>query len=84
MPKYIDLGKQLVRLYRLNLTCKDVIKEFLLSAEIADVVEVVKCKDCIYGKSANDGTVFCRADTIHAQYVWRDQDWFCASGKERG
>ena len=39
MPRYIDLDKQLVRLYRLNLTCEDVIKEFLLSAEAADVPE---------------------------------------------
>ena len=37
MPRYIDLGKQLVRLYRLNLTCEDVIKEFLLSAETVNV-----------------------------------------------
>ncbi len=45
MPKYINLGKQLVRLYRLNLTwsAEDVIKEFLLSAETIDVIH---CKDC--------------------------------------
>lgn len=43
MPKYIDLNKQLVRLYLLNLTCEDVIKEFLLSAE---TINVVRCRDC--------------------------------------
>jgi hypothetical protein len=36
MPRYIDLDKQLVRLYRLNLTCEDVIKEFLLSADVVE------------------------------------------------
>ena len=39
MARYINLDKQLVRLYRLNLTYEDVIKEFLLSAEITDVPE---------------------------------------------
>lgn len=36
MPRYIDLDKQLVRLYLLNLTCEDVIKEFLLSADVVE------------------------------------------------
>ena len=36
MPRYIDLDKQLVRLYRLNLTNEDVIKEFLLSADVVE------------------------------------------------
>lgn len=39
MPRYIDLDKQLVRLYRLNITSEDVVKEFLLSAEFVDVPE---------------------------------------------
>ena len=40
MPKYINVAKQLVRLYRLNLDCADVIKEFLVSAEPEEVVKV--------------------------------------------
>ena len=58
-----------------------IIAEALRMYQSTDMVEVVRCKDCIYGKSANDGTVFCRADTIHVQSVWRPQNWFCASGK---
>lgn len=54
MARYINLDKQLVRLYLLNLTCEDVIKEFLLSAETADVVEVVRCKDCQYWKTETE------------------------------
>lgn len=41
MPRYIELAPQLVRLYRLNLDCKEVIKEFLLTAVTADVREDV-------------------------------------------
>ena len=37
MSRYINLDKQLVRLYRLNLTCEDIIKEFLLSADVVEV-----------------------------------------------
>ena len=44
MPKYINVAKQLVRLYRLNLDCEDVIKEFLVTAEPEDVVERKKGK----------------------------------------
>ena len=40
MPKYINVAKQLVRLYRLNLDCGDVIKEFLVTAEPEEVMEV--------------------------------------------
>ena len=42
MPRYIELAPQLVRLYRLNLDCGDVIKEFLLTAQTADVRKNVK------------------------------------------
>ncbi len=39
MPRYIDVAKQLVRLYRLNLDCENVIKEFLITAEPEEVVK---------------------------------------------
>lgn len=39
MPKYINVAKQLVRLYRLNLDCENVIKEFLITAEPEEVTE---------------------------------------------
>ena len=37
--RYVDVAKQLVRLYRLNLDCEDVIKEFLVTAEPEEVVK---------------------------------------------
>ena len=37
MPRYIDLDRELVRLYLLNLNCEDVMKEFLLSADVVEV-----------------------------------------------
>lgn len=44
MPRYIDVAKQLVRLYRLNLDCENVIKEFLITAELEEAVEQKKGK----------------------------------------
>ena len=40
MSKYIDVGRQLVRLCRLELDCEEAIKLFLLTADPADVQEV--------------------------------------------
>ena len=54
MSRLIDADKQLVRLYRLNLTCEDVIRRFLITADKVDAVEVVRCKECKhYGTSLN-------------------------------
>lgn len=36
MSRLIDVEKQLVRLYRLNLSCGDIIKAFLMTAPIVD------------------------------------------------
>ena len=76
MARYVDLDKQLVRLYLLNLTCKDVIKEFLLSA---NVVEVVQCRECVHHINAPKTTgVWCeRVDGL------LPKDWFCADGERR-
>lgn len=77
MPRYIDVAKQLVRLYRLNLDCENVIKEFLITAEPEEVTERKKgkwkqgyCSECGYnwGKDAPIANVpnfcpNCGADT---------------------
>lgn len=44
MPRYINVNKQLIRLYRMNLDCGDVIKEFLVTAEQEEVVKVKRGK----------------------------------------
>ena len=49
MTEYIDRNKQLVRLYRLNLDCKEVIKEFLMTAPTVEA-EPVKHGEWIAGR----------------------------------
>ena len=46
----------------------------------ADVVEVVRCKDCRHGSKCTDGYYTCRVDHRLAH----DEDDFCSYGKERG
>lgn len=67
MPRYIDADAELVRLERLNLGSGSVIKEFLTTAKTADVVEIVRCRDCkkhdwcsIEDLALNDETFFCK------------------------
>ena len=77
MSKYIDVEKQLVRLYLLGLSCEDVVKQFLLTATAADVVEVVRCRECRYREKEQPGMVYC-PNTVGG---WVDEDWFCAGGE---
>ena len=76
MSKYINLGKQLVRLYRMNLTCEGVIKEFLLSAE---TIDVVRCKDC-WKRNDED---FCPLVSDNCYPPTLPDDWFCKDGERR-
>lgn len=57
-------------------------KEALLAIPTADVVEVVRCKDC-----ANDGLSTCPLCYIekHALiFINHDPEFFCAAGERRG
>lgn len=40
MIKYIDVGKELVRLHSLGLSCENVVRKFLMTAPTAEVQEV--------------------------------------------
>ena len=47
----------------------------------ADVVEVVRCKDCRWGKEAC-GNIECFAD-LNAQTEYHGYNWFCPNGERR-
>ena len=47
----------------------------------ADVVEVVRCKDCRWGREAC-GNIECRADmSVPPEY--HGYDWFCPNGERK-
>ena len=45
----------------------------------AEVVEVVRCKDCRFHEQEQPGMVYCPA----VVGGWIDEDWFCKDGKRR-
>lgn len=47
----------------------------------ADVVEVVRCKDCRWGKESC-GNIECFADT-NMPPEYHGYDWFCPNGEKR-
>ena len=46
-----------------------------------DMVEVVRCKDCIFGEQINDRYICTNAG--HCQSKSNKPDWFCADGKQK-
>ena len=45
-----------------------------------DMVEVVRCKDCVYYKNFGDEKI---CDGLGEWYGRVPEDWFCADGKRR-
>ena len=50
----------------------------LMKYPAADVVEVVRCKECRYREKEHPGMVYCP----YTVGGWVDEDWFCAGGKK--
>lgn len=44
----------------------------------ADVVEVVRCRECRYREEEQPGMVYC-PNTVGG---WVDENWFCAGGEK--
>ena len=94
MARYIDIDRE-IRLMKEAMRDKDetafsnyifkVLIEELKKAPTADVVEVVRCKDCRYGEI--DDADFPDQYLCHYSGCdWNDGNHFCANGvsKERG
>ena len=47
-------------------------------AVMADVAEVVRCKECKYREREQPGMVYC-PNTVGG---WVDENWFCAGGEK--
>lgn len=70
-PKLIEIGFD-----------DETAQRFLNSIEDSDVVEVVRCKDCIYSKKS--GSQWTCLKAIKVGKVWRtNPSNYCASGKRK-
>ena len=86
MPKeYIEreaLLKQLEELnngdnWIVNQYNADWIYSFIDAAPTADVVEVVRCKDCKFHTDEEPGMVYCPGILGN----WVNENWYCADGE---
>lgn len=57
------------------------VNEYLLSVPAADVVEVVRCKDCDYGKCKHQDMHLCYKDGKDVPPDFHEPEWFCADGQ---
>lgn len=77
MAKYIDADKMLEE-YKHSIYDTTDLAEMLNYMPAADVVEVVRCKDCKYRELTQPQMVYC-PNTVCG---WVDEDWFCAGGEK--
>lgn len=49
----------------------------------ADVVEIVRCKDCIHGKCKHQDMYLCYKDGKDVPPDFHEPEWFCANGQRR-
>jgi len=92
MSRYIDadefrmdllLGRTEETLYLSNMH-KQMIINLLDKRKTADVVPVVRCKDCFYGKPYNEVWNKPQKDAIWCKRYedTKEDDWFCADGEK--
>ena len=54
------------------------VEKFVDRLPAADVVEVVRCRECVYREKEQPGMVYC-PNTVGG---WLDENWFCAGGEK--
>lgn len=66
-------------IFRCGMLLAEIVSEALEQQIAADVVKVVKCKDCVYRDGQEDacGNIYCR---LHDGRF--DKDGYCSYGKE--
>ena len=59
MSRYIDADDVIELVWRVRLDTRERIAELINNAPTADVVEVVRCKNCVWYKADNHSIGFC-------------------------
>lgn len=97
MPRYIDADEfeKRIKPYDTDDRIEKAVYIFahnmMMSTPTADVVEVIRCKDCMHrptGTGVNHDLEFpdyvCPCHCEDYWYSWMpDDDWFCADGERR-
>ena len=84
MARYIDADKELQRLPN-DLPYKSSVKRVLMQAEEADVVEVVRCKDCAYYVPLGDNYEYKGKKAMHCMLraSCTGDNYYCADGMRK-
>lgn len=82
MPRYIDADKLIAEYDRVHIGPAGGARKLMVDAPTADVVEVVRCRDCDF--SVGDGERL-PLNCIHANGLYMPApDDFCSFGKPKG
>ena len=82
MPRYIDADDAIYELERaFPVDDFGKIIRCISRTPTADVVEVVRCKDCKYHENERIDMVYCPA--VLGVGSWVENDWFCKDGERR-
>lgn len=63
--------------------CDWQVRELIEQAELVDAVEVVRCKDCRWGKEAH-GSIECTVENGSNWAEYHGYEWFCPNGERKG
>ena len=82
-PKYIDAARLIRRLENRTYRAKGKFIEMVNEQPAADVVEVVRCKDCKHAHMTMDG--YCKYCDIWFpdEKEYMPGDYYCASGEKK-
>lgn len=97
MPRYIDASEFRKRIDRYPPDIRDIAKKELRYTPTADVVEVVRCRDCKHRPIKGDGNIVYAPNDINGwddetcpcicedcYYNWMpEDDFFCKRGERR-
>lgn len=83
--EYIERGALIAEYDRVHVGPAGGARKLMVDAPAADVVEVVRCKDCIYAQEIVGG-LLCMCGDIKTSYggdIYPDPDDFCSHGERK-
>lgn len=85
-PDYIDRRKLTAKMRELiptRLFNEEDMLDLVNEQPSADVVEIVRCRECRFSEEVNPGLYICHNENIKIVGSYVDPEWFCGDGKRR-
>lgn len=78
MARYIDVDKLIAEYDRVHIGVAGGARKLMVEAPTADVVEVVRCKDC-----KNRNSFFCPIEKESGTAHWFEDEDYCSFGERK-